>query len=1674
MCDVGAFSYTHRIGAESYESDNTNLKTIRQMKKQLTLILLAFFLSLAANADVWQDPETKVNYGYTPEGNVASVLNGEQNIAGSPDATGNITILSSFTVEGKEYTVTSIGNYAFYNCNNITAVVIPSSVTMIGRYAFYKCTRMLSVDIPNSVTSIGNNAFWDCQSLSSIILPNSLTTISQLFPGCYKLESVVIPNSVTTITNHSFYYCTSLKSVTIPASVTSIGSNAFEYCDRLNTVKIERETPITISESVFSNRKNAKLYVPIGCISAYQAALYWKDFKEIVEDDHGWKDANNSFLSLKQAIKALYDVTSYHENVVGAHETLRQAIINAEAEATNASTAEELTAISKALKNAGVKYVNDASPMGTAYFDITFMLMNPELQEIPDWTKADGWYTDQMDGNSQAMTNDNATSADSIHSKFYEYWSETAKDNNMFTIYQKVNLPVGKYNFSCYAFASGSLAEEGVYLCANDYRGPSIYNPRLSETSIIFRQSNYTITEVRIGTKVFSGNSYNWMGIGYAHLYKVYDIESDQSATRANEITLTVPRNTMEVGDNMNATVTISPSNATLQEMKWSSSDPFVCCVNKNGKITAYNSGTAKIVATTLDGSNISKEVTITVTEKKQEDTRIWTDLTTQIINSSFDTQGNNEGWIIERNGGTSEIRSGCLEFWDNNHFKASQLIEDLPKGHYRLKVQGYHRYGGNKKDYERQQEGEPTSLAYLFANEQRQTLVPYCSYFESTKPNDNWVTPDNGKHWRPHTMESASEAFAKDAYWNILEFDIENDKDNVNIGIALDKYTYQNWCIFTNFKLETDVEIDFGKTYTLAVYDESGNNVSDKVSIIWYNGQDNQIGTGSSIGGVKKDTELYYSVLLNQSLGIQYHEIIKQKVTKESENVVCQLKKIERVTLTGQVLAYGTVLPRVKVNLTQWLNGKYEYETSTLTDADGKFSLDAYNDTTVLIVTANGYIDNKITRRNLNNGSNLGEIDMTEVQGKVVKLDMSYQEATREGVDPIVQSWYRDTRNIDYSVRNITKGKELDDFAIQSGNIVLPTGTDRGDKIQVTIRSLNDKFAEVTAEGIIADNDTAAVTIQLLAFGGIEATYGQKADDQLLAMLYDNAGKLQMRTVCTTSRLTFSNLASGSYTLVTMGYNGAIGSVSDISDLANLDLVEGLDYVRSTATVHDGVIATVNVASVPELDASKFEYTGMNTYFTPNKTQLMVGNYITLSTRLDFKEQYADKIDHATIVIDIPEGCEFVANSVVIGTKPLPHSLDGNKLKITVDKDDIDNRIRFCVIPKQSGKHITSALAEFDYKGMKAQPMGQIQFEGTVGEVYVPSTTKTKTITVAGIGVPKADVEVYDNDALIGTTKSLGNGKWSLKCELNNAYNLSTHDIFVKYRGEGDVVGLTEAKECFYDINAIVPKTVTMVNTAHPAGNLTPKVYKTVFNYETILAVQNYYLYWPNYPEFTFLIDLSENDTTKVSDVNLYVYTTDGDKRKLPAEYDGKLNCFVATSSFDMYSLPVNVFLDYASISTPFVDTRVINEDLDVFRQIERDLKTSIQNEDVSIEGTEYAEIDESEFVSYDKLLEWDEIDDENHESEINVDSVKQNCLALADLLSLHDSIDIVFPDGIRIIKMNYNEIDEVGLEEQGFTKYFTVDNKSIYTYTDDSVSIVIDYSDNLYYCCPIKIGID
>lgn len=97
-----------------------------------------------------------------------------------------------------------------------------------------------SVIIQDGVTSIGKYAFYECESLESATMGNYVKTIALgAFRGCTCLDEVTMSSSIETISAQAFAFCTSLSSISIPSSIANISSTAFVKCSALNQVFIE-------------------------------------------------------------------------------------------------------------------------------------------------------------------------------------------------------------------------------------------------------------------------------------------------------------------------------------------------------------------------------------------------------------------------------------------------------------------------------------------------------------------------------------------------------------------------------------------------------------------------------------------------------------------------------------------------------------------------------------------------------------------------------------------------------------------------------------------------------------------------------------------------------------------------------------------------------------------------------------------------------------------------------------------------------------------------------------------------------------------------------------------------------------------------------------------------------------------------------------------------------------------------------------------------------------------------------------------------------------------------------------------------------------------------------------------------------------------------------------------
>ena len=133
---------------------------------------------------------------------------------------------------------------------------IPDGVTEIANCVFCGCTTLTSVNIPNSVTQIGKQAFYGCSSLESIAIPKGVKSIGEYaFGSCGSLKEVIILEGITTINNRMFDHCLSLKGISIPKSVKSIKDYVFWCCSSLEWILLP-EGIKSIGENTFAGCKS--------------------------------------------------------------------------------------------------------------------------------------------------------------------------------------------------------------------------------------------------------------------------------------------------------------------------------------------------------------------------------------------------------------------------------------------------------------------------------------------------------------------------------------------------------------------------------------------------------------------------------------------------------------------------------------------------------------------------------------------------------------------------------------------------------------------------------------------------------------------------------------------------------------------------------------------------------------------------------------------------------------------------------------------------------------------------------------------------------------------------------------------------------------------------------------------------------------------------------------------------------------------------------------------------------------------------------------------------------------------------------------------------------------------------------------------------------------------------
>ena len=247
------------------------------MKKTLTLVLLLAISALSQQVAAHDVEVDGIYYNLNTSAKTAADTFQGSSYSSSAAAyyTGDVTIPSTFVNpdDNETYTVTSIGERAFYYCSSVTSVTMPSTVTSIGGVAFQHCSSMTEVNFSDKITSIADWSFGNCSSLVKIELPEELATIG----------------------GSAFRSCSALKTVIAGSKITRIYDMAFNGCSNLTTFVLNCTTPPTLDEySTYYNFTNSSImiFVPEESISAYQSATNWSRTSTAFVDIDVFTDEN--------------------------------------------------------------------------------------------------------------------------------------------------------------------------------------------------------------------------------------------------------------------------------------------------------------------------------------------------------------------------------------------------------------------------------------------------------------------------------------------------------------------------------------------------------------------------------------------------------------------------------------------------------------------------------------------------------------------------------------------------------------------------------------------------------------------------------------------------------------------------------------------------------------------------------------------------------------------------------------------------------------------------------------------------------------------------------------------------------------------------------------------------------------------------------------------------------------------------------------------------------------------------------------------------------------------------------------------------------------------------------------------------------------------------------------
>ena len=271
--------------------------------RKTKFLTLALALMCSATAAAYDFLADGIAYDINPDGQTVTVTY-KQWMPKPTSEISTVNIPETVTNNGKTYTVTGIGYYAYGEQFGVEHVIIPKTGTQIADMAFRYCYDLKTVTLMGGSPTIGNLAFvyaggerdlyiYDLYGWCSIKYVHEesagnyhVPLNGHLYLNDEEILDLVIPSGIETL-NNTCAGARYLKSITLPATVKAIKGQTFDGCDRVRDLYCEFADPqqVELVENAFIgiNKNECVLHVPHSAKSLYANAEQWKEFKFIEE-----------------------------------------------------------------------------------------------------------------------------------------------------------------------------------------------------------------------------------------------------------------------------------------------------------------------------------------------------------------------------------------------------------------------------------------------------------------------------------------------------------------------------------------------------------------------------------------------------------------------------------------------------------------------------------------------------------------------------------------------------------------------------------------------------------------------------------------------------------------------------------------------------------------------------------------------------------------------------------------------------------------------------------------------------------------------------------------------------------------------------------------------------------------------------------------------------------------------------------------------------------------------------------------------------------------------------------------------------------------------------------------------------------------------------------------------